>query len=118
MGAMKRRERYEAEQRARLAVRPHKVLMRFDRFSMGWKVRFTPVGGDWVLRVCTFADPEKIRSMFRRFAARHMTEDVSAFEYAIQHGSGAVELRLGEEQYASLTQQRALGGSPAPYRRL
>jgi len=115
---MKRAVQREIDERAKLAARPHQVLMRFQGFRRGWQVRFTPVGSDWVLRVCTFPDPEKIRSMFRRYAARRMTEDVSAFEYGIQRGSGAVELRLGEEQYALLTQQKAQGVSPAPYRRL
>jgi hypothetical protein len=53
-----------------------------------------------------FADAEKIRSMFRRFAARRMAEDVAAFDYGIQHGSGAVELRLGDEQLAALKEQK------------
>jgi hypothetical protein len=107
MGQMKRRERYEAEQRAKLAARPHQVLMRFQRFPTGWQVRFTPVGSDWVLRVCTFANDDKIISMWRRFAVRRMSEDVQVFEFAIQNGSGAVELRLGDEQLAALKQQRS-----------
>lgn len=102
MGSMKRQERYEAEQRTKLAARPHPVLMRFQRFGERWQVRFTPVGSDWVLRVCTFADDEKIRNMWRRFAPRRMSEDVQVFEFAIQNGSGAVELRLGDEQMAAL----------------
>lgn len=106
MGSMKRRERREEEDRARLAARPHQVLMRYERFPRGWQVLFTPVGSEWVLRVCKFADDEKIRSMWRRFAARRMSEDVASFEYGIEHGSGAVELRLGDEQYASLKRQR------------
>ena len=76
-------QREEAE-RARLAAHPHEVMMRFARVPHGWQVQFTPAGGDWVLRVCTFADAEKIRSMWRRFAARRMTEDVQAFDYAIE----------------------------------
>jgi hypothetical protein len=32
MGSMKRREWYEAEERAKLAARPHQVLMCFERF--------------------------------------------------------------------------------------
>jgi hypothetical protein len=65
----------------------------------------TPDGSDWVLRVCTFADSDKIRSMWRPFAARRISEDVQVFEYAIEQGSGAVELRLGDEQYAALQRQ-------------
>lgn len=123
---MKRREAWEAEDRAKLAARPHQVLMRFQRFGDQWQVRFTPIGSDWVLRVCTFTDPEKIRSMWRRFAPRRMSEDMQVFEYAIQNGSGVVELRLGDEQYALLKQQRtqraeqehcrrAVGPCDAPY---
>jgi len=41
--------------------------------------------------------------MWRRFAARKMSEDVQVFEYALKNGMGAVELRLGDEQYQSLT---------------
>jgi hypothetical protein len=85
---MKRRERYEVEHRAKLAARPHQVLMRFQRFPTGWQVRFTPIGSEWVIRVCTFANDEKIRSMWRRFAARKMSEDVQVFEFAIEHGRG------------------------------
>jgi hypothetical protein len=107
MGHMKRRERNEAEERAKLAARPHQVLMRFQRFPTGWQVRFTPVGSHWVLRVCTFADDEKIRSMWRRFAARRMSEDVQVFEFAVKNGSGAVELRLGDEEYAKLQTKKA-----------
>ena len=84
MGFGKRAVQREAEQRAQLAVRPHQVLMRFQRFPTGWQVRFTPVGSDWVLRVCTFADDEKIRSMWRRFSARRMSEDVQMFEFAVK----------------------------------
>lgn len=109
MGYMKRAVQREVEERAKLAARPHQVLMRFQRFPTGWQVRFTPVGSEWVLRVCTFAADEKIRSMWRRFAARRMSEDVQVFEYAIAHGSGAVELRLGEEQYAALKERKRLG---------
>lgn len=103
---MKRRERAEAQERAKLIARPHHVLMRFQRFPTGWQVRFTPSASDWVLRVCTFADDEKIRSMWRRFAPQRMSEDVAAFEYAIQHGNGVVELRLGDEQYAALQRRK------------
>lgn len=106
MGSMPRREKREAEERAKLAARPHQVLMRFQRFGNHWQVRFTPTGSDWVIRVCSFADDEKIRSMWRRFAARRMAEDVAIFEYAIQHGTGAVELRLADEQMAALKQPK------------
>ena len=106
MGYMKRAVHRETEERAKLAARPHQVLMRFQRFPTGWQVRFTPVGSDWVLRVCAFADDEKIRSMWRRFAARKMSEDVQVFEYAIQSGIGAVELRLGDEEMSKLKQQK------------
>jgi hypothetical protein len=34
---MKRRERYEAEEQAKLAARPHQVQMRFQRFPTGWQ---------------------------------------------------------------------------------
>jgi hypothetical protein len=106
MGFGKRGIRREEEDRARLAARPHRVLMRFQRFPTGWQVRFTPSGSDWVLRVCTFTDSDKIRSMWRRFAARKMSEDVQVFEYAIQSGIGAVELRLGDEEMSKLKQQK------------
>jgi len=102
MGHMKRREQYEKAQRDKLAARPHAILMRFQRFPNGWQVRFTPVGSEWVLRLCTFADPEKIRTLFRRSATRKMSEDVAILEYALQRGSGVVELRLKEEEYANL----------------
>jgi len=105
MGYMKRAVQRETEERAKHLARPHEVLMRFERFPTGWQVRFTPNGSEWVLRVCHFADAEKIRSMWRRFAARKMSEDVQVFEFAIAHGSGAVELRLGGEQYAALQGQ-------------
>ena len=104
---MKRRERYEAEQRIKLAARPHQVLMRFERFPRGWQVRFPPVGSEWVLSVFTYTDSAKIRSMWRSFAARRMTEDVASFEYGIEQGSGAVELRLGDEQFAALKRENA-----------
>jgi hypothetical protein len=35
-----------------------------------------------------------------------MAEDVASFEYGIEHGSGAVELRLGDEQLVALKQRR------------
>lgn len=103
---MRRREAREEAERARLAARPHRVLMRFQRSSMGWQVRFTPVDSDWVLRVCTFADEDKIRSMWRRFAAAKMLEDVQAFDRGLEQGRGAAELRLGDEQYAALRRLR------------
>lgn len=106
MGYSKRAVKREAEERAKLAAHPHEVLMRFQRFRTGWQVRFTPAGSDWVIRVCTFADSEKIRSMWRRFAPRRMSEDVQMFEYALERGSGAVELRLGDEQIAALKEQK------------
>jgi hypothetical protein len=106
MGYMKRAVQREIEDRTTPAARPHQVLMRFERFGNHWQVRFTPPTSDWVLRVCTFADPEKIQSMWRRFAARKMLEDVQAFERGIQNGSGAVELRLGDEQYAALQKRK------------
>lgn len=102
---MKRREQYEAQERAKLAARPHEIMMRFQRFPTGWQVRFTPVTSDWVLRVCTFADCEKIRNIWRRFASRRMSEDVQVFEFALARGSGAVELRLGDEQMVALKQK-------------
>lgn len=104
---MKRAVQREAAERAKLAAHPHAVLMRFARFPTGWQVRFTPVGSECVLRVCHFADAEKIRSMWRRFAARKMSEDVQVFEFAIQNGNGAVELRLGDEQLAALKTTKA-----------
>jgi hypothetical protein len=107
MGYSKRAIQREAEERAKLIARPHQVLMRFQRFGPGWQVRFTAIGSEWVIRVCRFADDEKIRSMWRRFAARKMTEDIQAFEYAIGHGTGAVELRLGDEQLTALKEGKA-----------
>jgi hypothetical protein len=107
MGYMKRAVQREVEERAKLAARPHQVLMRFQRFPRGWQVRFTPSSSDWVLRVCTFADDEKIRSMWRRFAARRMLEDVQVFELAIQNGCGAAELRLGDEEMSKLQKKKA-----------
>lgn len=103
---MKWRERFAAEQWEKAAERPHQVLMGFARFCTGWQVRFTPVTSDWVLWVFTFADADKIRSMFCRFGTRRMAEDVAAFEDAIPHGTGAVELRLGVEQYAALRKRK------------
>jgi len=50
--------------------------MRFQRFGAGWQVRFTAAGTESVIRVCTFADADKIRSMWRRFAASRTSEDV------------------------------------------
>lgn len=94
----------EAEERAQLAKRAYQITMRYERFQNGWMVKFTRTGSDWVLRICTFADADKIRSIFRRFAIRQTSEDIAAFECAIQNGRGAVELRLGEEQYAALMQ--------------
>lgn len=43
--------------------------------------------------------------MWRRFAVRKMSEDVRVFEFAIENGSGAVELRLGDEEMSKLKQQ-------------
>ena len=103
---MKRRERWEAEERAKRAERPYQITMRYERFMNGWMVKFTRSGSDWVLRICTFSDAAKIRSMFRRFAAGRVSEDLAAFENGIQNGKGMVELRLGEDQYAALTSPR------------
>jgi hypothetical protein len=38
---------------------------------------------------------------------RRMSEDVQVFDFAIQNGSGAVELRLGDEEYANLQTKKA-----------
>lgn len=76
--------------------------MRFERFPKLWQVRFTRIDSDWVLGVFNFADPEKIRNIFRRFAASRLTEDRAALDYAIEQGSGAARLRLGDEEYAAL----------------
>lgn len=107
MGYSKRAIQREAEERAKLAARPHEIRMQYQRLpNGGWVVRFTPSGSDWVIRVCRFADPDKIRSLFRRFATRRLSEDVQAFEFGLRSGTGALELRLGDEQLAALKQQK------------
>lgn len=106
MGHMKRQERYEAEQRERLA-RGLRVLMQFESYRNGWRVTFRAPSSQVPLpRVVTFIDPDKIKSLFRRYGVRRMSEDMAALEYGIQQRRGIVELVLGPEQYAMLQMEK------------
>ena len=106
MGQMKRQERYYAEEWAK--ANRHLVLMAFDRRGPGWRITFRDQPTNARLpRVITFTNADKIRDLHRRFGARRMSEDVAAFEFALTHGRGLVELRLGDEQYAKLQNQKA-----------
>ena len=106
-GFMKRREMREAEERAQLAKRAYQITMRYERFQNGWMVKFTRTGSDWVLRICTFADADKIRSIFRRFAIRQTSEDIAAFECAIQNGGGRWNYGLAKSSMQPSCNRRA-----------
>jgi hypothetical protein len=77
--------------------------MAFDRRGPGWRITFRDRPSNTRLpRVITFTDPDKIRDLYRRFGAQRMAEEVAAFEFALTHGRGLVELSLGEEEYVKL----------------
>ena len=79
------------------------VFMLFKKQEQTWRVSFTkPLGQGPLPRVCHFADPDKIRSLYERFGAQRMLEDRAAFEHALTLGRGVVMLSLGREQYSKL----------------
>ena len=91
----------------------HRVFMSFTRVGDGWRLLFKDHQTSWPLsRVVTFRDPDKIRNLYQRFGSKRMSEDVAAFEYGLQQGSGIVELTLGDDQY------RVLQTAKAPPRRV
>jgi hypothetical protein len=101
MGFMRRREKWESEQRA--AMRPVLMQFRHDDTAGFWRVTFRPRGDTIALpRVLHFGTEDKLRDLFQRFGATRMAEDVAALEFAIRTGRGNVELMLGEEQLRKL----------------
>lgn len=88
--------------------------MRIQRLPRGWQVRFTTVGSDWVFRVCTFADDDKIISMWHRFAGATVSADVHVFEFAVVADfKRLVKITVKAETI----QQRAMWGIPFQKRR-
>ncbi len=80
-----------------------RVLMCFESVAGMWHVRFRTVAWARELpRVLHFRHSSKIRDLYMRFGASHLSEDVCAFDYAVRQGKGIVDLDLGTEQLAVL----------------
>lgn len=104
MGQMKRRERYGAEQWAKMQQRfPVMMEFRYDSTLKAWRVAFRPRGRSVALpRVFHFGSDDKVRDLFHRFGSSRMAEDMAALEFAIRTRRGNVELMLCEEQLSKL----------------
>ena len=73
--------------------------MCFELVAGMWHVHFRTVAWARELpRVLHFRDSSKIRDLYMRFGASHLSEDVCAFDYAIRRGKGICDLDLGTEQ--------------------
>ena len=79
----------------------YRVYMHFMHTD-GWHVSFLEHDCRTPLPLkLTFADPDKIRDMHRRYGSR-IAEDVSAMEHGIANGRGGIWLMVEQAQYEIL----------------
>lgn len=98
-------------------VPKERCLMCFELKGEMWHVRFRTVAWARELpRVLHFRDSSKIRDLYMRFGASHLSEDVCAFDYAVRQGKGIVDVDLGTDQLQVLKQADASLLRKGPHR--
>jgi hypothetical protein len=82
---------------------PHRILLNYQFAKEGWRVTFLEADCRTSLpRKLTFQSEEKIREMYTRAGASHMSEDKAMLDHGLEIGRGGFWLSLSEEQYLKL----------------
>lgn len=85
-----------------------RMYLRFARVDEAWRCQLLEADLRTCVRMLTFKSDEKLWELAKRGNAFRDPDCKHAFEHAMLHGRGGIDLRLSPEQYAKLMRLRPL----------